>query len=81
VALHEDRELWLTAQANGAEVVNALFSSEQIPRLLDDIERAVGDIDAMRDVDYHGQSLWHHTERSTMYFSKWIELKETGENS
>jgi hypothetical protein len=28
-----------------------------------------------------GGALWHHTLRSTEYFSRWIEMKETGTES
>ena len=31
--------------------------------------------------DYVGAALWHHTARSTEYFSRWIEMKETGRES
>ena len=31
--------------------------------------------------DYVGGALWHHTLRSTEYFSRWIEMKETGTES
>ena len=82
VRLHEDAALWQRARVAGADVVNELFSaSANIPDVLGAIERVIDDIDDIRDTDFHGQSLWHHTERSTIYFSKWIELKETGENT
>ena len=35
----------------------------------------------IRDSDYVGGALWHHTLRSTEYFSRWIEMKETGTES
>jgi hypothetical protein len=81
VRLYTDRVVWQTAQARGADVVNELFSIDQIPVVLDAIEDTVDNVEAIRDCDYHGQSLWYHTERSTLYFSKWIELKETGSNT
>ena len=82
VRLHEDRETWSRARLNGAEIVNRLFSREKnVSDVLDAIEHVVTNIDTVRDDDYVGQSLWHHTERSTMYFSKWIELRETGTNT
>jgi hypothetical protein len=35
-------------------------------------------LDARRDADYVGAALWHHRQRSTQYFSKWIEAKNRG---
>lgn len=82
VRLHEDRELWSRARRAGANIINEDFSSSvNIPDVLDAIEDVMRNIDAVRDEDYIGQALWHHTEKSTTYFSKWIELKETGGNA
>ena len=39
------------------------------------VEDAVADLDRRRSVDYFGATLWHHSARSTEYFSRWIELK------
>lgn len=44
-------------------------------------EGRVAALDWRRRRDYVGASLWHHTARSTEYFSRWIEVKETGEDS
>ena len=38
-------------------------------------------LEALRSVDFYGAALWHHTVRSTEYFSRWIEVKETGKDS
>jgi len=82
VRLHEDDALWQRARANGAGIVNEIFSAKSnIPEVLDAIEEVVDNLEKVRDADFHGQSLWMHTDRSTLYFSKWIELKETGENT
>ena len=82
VRLHEDRELWSRARRAGANIINEDFSSRvNIPGVLDAIEDVMRNIDSVRDEDYIGQALWHHTEKSTTYFSKWIELKETGGNA
>jgi len=82
VRVHEDYETWREAQANGAKIMNELFSHDvNMPPLIEAIESAAANIDEIRANDYVGQSLWYHTERSTLYFSKWIELKETGANT
>lgn len=38
-------------------------------------------LERARARDYVGAALWHHTARSTEYFSRWIEMKETGRES
>jgi hypothetical protein len=38
-------------------------------------------LESRRARDYVGGALWHHTLRSTEYFSRWIEMKETGTES
>lgn len=38
-------------------------------------------LESRRARDYVGGALWHHTVRSTEYFSRWIEMKETGTES
>lgn len=44
-------------------------------------ERFSTTLEARRARDYVGGALWHHTLRSTEYFSRWIEMKETGTES
>jgi hypothetical protein len=71
--------LWRLARGNGADLLDRLFSARvNLPDVLDAIERVIDDVDAVRDVDYFGQCLWREDVRSTTYFSKWIEAKETG---
>ena len=38
-------------------------------------------LEKRRAEDFVGQTLWHHSLRSTEYFSRWIEVKETGGDS
>ena len=40
------------------------------------VERASSNLSTRRARDYVGQMLWHHTARSTEYFSRWVEIKE-----
>ena len=79
VRLHEDENLWRLARGNGADLLDRLFSARvNLPDVFDAIERVIDDVDAVRDADYFGQCLWREDVRSTTYFSKWIEAKETG---
>jgi hypothetical protein len=41
----------------------------------------VSRLEARRSADFYGAALWHHSVRSTEYFSRWIEVKEMGVDS
>ncbi|KAA8491663.1 hypothetical protein FVE85_9710 [Porphyridium purpureum] len=88
--LHEDPEAWEKARARGVELVATLFPAEprlailreQIERLFrQDDKSAKACLAVQRNQDFVGAMLWHHSVRSTEYFSRWIELKETGVDS
>lgn len=82
VKLHENKEIWQVAQSTGISLVNLLFPKDaNISIVLRAIDRTISNLSKIRDHDYAGSVLWFHTSRSTLYFSKWIELKETGRNS
>ena len=91
VELHEDRTAWERARATGFELVEALFPAERnLGAVRDAIEGLFGAseregcdtaLDELRREDFTGAALWHHSVRSTEYFSRWIEMKETGGES
>lgn len=82
VILHEQYALWKEAQLHGHRLTAELYSwKTNMPPLLDDIENTMDTLAEKRKQDFEGQTLWHHTKRSTLYFSKWIELKEAGKNT
>ena len=64
------------------ELRKTLFDKEKtIPPILDAIEKKRENLDAVRKEDFIGQAFWHQSNRSTDFFSRWIELKETGANT
>ena len=91
VELHEDRTAWERARATGFELVEALFPAERnLGAVRDAIEGLFGAseregcdtaLEELRLEDFTGAALWHHSVRSTEYFSRWIEMKETGGES
>jgi len=78
VRLYKDRELWVDSQAYGFKIMRDKYDSdtngESLNRL---IEETYGRLHHEREADLIGSMLWHHTARSTEYFSKWIEAKNT----
>jgi glycosyltransferase involved in cell wall biosynthesis len=90
VALHEDEEAWEKARANGSTLINTLFPKEQnleqlrrvTEGLFEELESEnENTLEHRRRSDFTGATLWHHSLRSTEYFSRWIEVKETGGES
>ena len=93
VALHDDRTIWEQARSRGTDLVSELFSADAnlrvvrraVEELLACDDGGDGKInrdgllvlERRRCADFVGGALWHHSLRSTEYFSRWIELKET----
>ena len=74
VSFYHDGVKWSDAQRTGYQVLRERFSFDgQRAVLLDAISR----ID--RKNDLIGSMLWYHQLRSTEYFSRWIELKNSKE--
>ena len=67
--------------ATEALFVEAEFEEFENVREGGETERFSTTLEARRARDYVGGALWHHTLRSTEYFSRWIEMKETGMES
>jgi hypothetical protein len=66
-------------------MIDRLFPAERnlatVRRAIDELFEGEGGLEARRGQDYFAASLWHHTARSTEYFSRWIEMKETGKDT
>ena len=78
IKLFQDKDLWYQSQQYGFEIINALYNcgvnqeifiSSLVNRLN---EQAI--LKARRN-NIFGSILWYQKNRSTEYFSRWIELK------
>jgi hypothetical protein len=66
---------WNKAQQAGFGLVDALFSRNAgLGSLRTRLEDCFRDLPRARQMDYVGAMPWHHTARSTEYFSCWVEL-------
>ena len=73
-----NESLWTKQSKRGVELRNELFDKEKtLPPILDAIEYKRENLRTVRNEDFIGASFWHHSNRSTDFFSRWIELKET----
>ena len=80
--LHDDAEAWHRASNRGRALLRQLFDrDETLAAVQSAVDAARRNLAQQRHADFVGAMLWHHTARSTEYFSRWIELKETAASS
>jgi len=80
--LYTDPTLWAEAQVRGPRVLRERFARDRhTQRVVDHLHRVNDDLRAHRLRNFTGAMLRHHSLKSTMYLSKWIELKESGLSS
>ena len=76
--LHEDQQLWEACSREAIRLCSRLF--DEAPRmkaLRMTVESSLASLRARRAADYHAATMWHHSQRSTEYLAKWIEMKES----
>lgn len=79
VRLYSDQALFMQCQQRGFELLDLLYNREKgLDAVYDGIMHAFKEKSERRKKDYIGAILWEQKNRSTEYFSRWIELKETG---
>ena len=95
VLLHENRVEWERAREAGTRLNAELFPADRnLTVVREAVEglflpttetaaaaKTTTRLEERRSVDFYGGALWHHSVRSTEYFSRWIEVKETGADS
>jgi len=78
IRLHDDEVAWGKSQVAGVRLLGDLFPRDVGLRSIRvSIERCLENLTVLRESDFVGAMLWHHSARSTEYFSRWIELKES----
>ena len=76
VQLHQDQECWDRASADGQTVLKELYGVEKnAKKFMQEIEKLVAEKEARRSRNYIGAMLWREQNRSTEFFSRWIESK------
>lgn len=78
VRLHQDATLWREKQRDGLELIRQRFDEPKTAaRLIDALELTRRELPGLRRRNFIGAMLSHHFHRSTVYFSKWIEAKNS----
>jgi len=78
VELYTNKELWIQSQSNGIKIINTTFNKKNFEKKFAElIEYLSTNLENHRSKNFIGQLLNHHTLKSTMYMSKWIEEKNS----
>ena len=76
--MYTQKQQWQRCQVEGSRLLNNLFDGRvNLPKVENGIRLGMKDLHKNRRLDKVGSILWRDTLRSTEYFSKWIELKES----
>lgn len=78
VQLYTQKDLWQSCKEKGKELLNMFFDGRvNLPTVENSVRDCISDLNRRREADIFGSILWRDTQRSTEYFSRWIELKES----
>lgn len=76
IALYQDENLWKESQKNGIEIINKCYQKcDYAEELISLVNSLLINSENHRLYNFMGNMLQHHSLRSTMYMSKWIEAK------
>lgn len=74
--LYSNQEKWKNCQLNGISIVNSLFNKEKnAQKFYQGLESTLESLQDKRGKNFTGMMLRHHTMKSAMYMSQWIEAK------
>jgi len=81
VELYTNKNKWNTAQENGVKIINKCFDKNEIGKLLiSSINNLYSNLEKHRLNNFTGAMLMHHSQASTKYMSRWIEIKNKATN-
>ena len=76
VELHTDQSEWSSAQQNGIQLINTLYSKNNLERLFfERLKKLEHGLTTHRSKNFTGAMLQHQTMAATKYMGKWIEEK------
>ncbi len=76
IMLYENNDIWIEKQKNGVSIVNTLFNKKNNKKIfLDALFSVIKLLDERRVNNFTGLMLRHHSMKSAMYMSQWIEAK------
>jgi O-antigen biosynthesis protein len=76
VALYRDSEKWVQLQSAGLAYLSKHCSpGTEFNKLIKSLNTLKNEFKFKRDKNLIGAMLWHHFQKSTTYFARWIEAK------
>ena len=76
IELYKDENVWQEKQANIFSIMNNVFNKEQNEeKFLKRLVEIENNLEKYRNNNFTGKMLRHHTLKSAMYMSQWIEAK------
>lgn len=76
IDLYENETLWQEKQNNIFAIMNTVFNKERNEKkFIDKLTAVENNLDEHRNNNFTGKMLRHHTMKSAMYMSQWIEEK------
>ncbi len=76
IELYQNREVWEEKQLNGITIVNNIFNkADNEKKFLNKLFSTIEILEEKRNNNFTGMMLRHHTMKSSMYMSQWIEAK------
>ena len=76
IDLYKNEEKWKQAQLNGIKIINSIFNKKvNEEKFVNKLSSIISSLENMRSQNFTGMMLRHHTMKSAMYMSQWIEAK------
>jgi len=76
VKLYDNEELWRQKQQNGLTLINKIFNkNDNEKKFINKLNSIIESLEVKRNNNFTGMMLRHHTMKSAMYMSQWIEAK------
>ena len=76
IRLYENENMWKEKQSNTFTIVNTIFNKEQNQKkFIEKLNSVQISLQESRNNNFTGKMLRHHTMKSAMYMSQWIEAK------
>jgi len=81
IELYKEGNVWKEKQSNIFSIINNIFNKEQNEeRFLKRLIEVENNLEKNRNNNFTGKMLRHHTLKSAMYMSQWIEAKNKKKN-
>jgi len=76
IALYKDKNLWKESAYKGTKVLSSRFCKKDYQTVFDTkLQNLTENLETYRGLNFIGTMLQHHSLKSTLYLSKWIEEK------